>query len=705
MALEKTGVELVADNAAKFNSDMDKAAKSVKDFGDDADTASGGVEKGSSRISMAFAGIGTAAVGAAIEVAKAVGAMVVDTVKAAGDFEANVNKFGAVSGLSGDALDAVRDKALQLGQDTAFSAGEAQQAMIELAKGGVPIADVMGDATDATLNLAASAGIELTAAAEIVSKQLGVWREKGLTATQAVDLIAQAANASTVGVEELALGLANAGGTAKVGGVEFAELTQTIASISANFNSAGDAGTALKTMLSRLTPQTDRQYAAFAELGLVTADGNSKFYDAEGAFVGMAKAAELLQGGLQGLSEEQKVTALTAAFGSEGINAASALATLGAERFDAMGTAMAGLGTAQEQAAKMNVGFNFTMEQMNGSIETLQIAIGDKLLPIATELITKITEVVNSVLGWVRGTDEASGSMTETWGTFGKDFEDIWKSIQSIATTLWETLQKQIAAFQVFWAEHGAAIMQVAKAAWDVIIGVIRVALAVIDGLVKVWSALLEGNWKKVWAALEGMMAGIGEGLAKALGGIGQILIVVMQKIVWGVMDVWTNATADAGPKFQRFASDLAWYLHDAVSGVWQQIVDLGTTIVQGIASGIVSAGGAIWEAIKGAIQAAMGAITGFIQSGSPSKLFAVQVGEPIGEGTAMGITDTIPQVSAAAGVLAQSAIVGAQSIGGSTSNTSTVNNNYNLGVTTQQPSRGVIQDFGMMRTFAAAGR
>jgi hypothetical protein len=53
---------------------------------------------------------------------------------------------------------------------------------------------------------------------------------------------------------------------------------------------------------------------------------------------------------------------------------------------------------------------------------------------------------------------------------------------------------------------------------------------------------------------------------------------------------------------------------------------------------------------------------------------------------------------------MAQSAIVGAQSVTNNSSS-STVNQSYNLSVNTPQQSRGVQQDFGIMRTFAAAGR
>ena len=71
-------------------------------------------------------------------------------------------------------------------------------------------------------NIATSRPIAL-----IVAKQLGSWASTGVDATQVSNTLAQAANASTVGVEELALGLSQVGGVAKVSGVSFHELNQT----------------------------------------------------------------------------------------------------------------------------------------------------------------------------------------------------------------------------------------------------------------------------------------------------------------------------------------------------------------------------------------------------------------------------------------------------------------------------------------------
>mgnify|MGYP000989608577 CR=1 FL=1 len=351
--------------------------------------------------------IGEIGVDALGQAAGAVGGFVKDSVSAAATFESNMNTLGSVLGDSlgqaGFTMDDVTNKALQLGAETSFSAAQAQEAMIALAKGGVPVKDMMDGATDAALNLASAGGVDLAQAADIVAKNLGVWGETGVNAAQVSNLLAQAANASTVDVDELALGLANVGGAAKSGGVDFQELTQTMGLIAPNFSSASDAGTALKTMILNLSPSTKPATEAMIELGMATADGKSKFFDASGSFIGMDKAAGLLQSSLAGLGEEQRMTALKTIFGADAIRAADAIARAGTSGFNAFGQAMTATGSAADQAGKMNTGYTASMNALKGSVETIQIVLGTALLPILTNLITTVlTPGINVVLGWAQ---------------------------------------------------------------------------------------------------------------------------------------------------------------------------------------------------------------------------------------------------------------------------------------------------------------
>ncbi|KPV46244.1 hypothetical protein SE17_43480, partial [Kouleothrix aurantiaca] len=163
------------------------------------------------------------------------------------------------------------------------------------------------------LDLAAASETGIAESAEILAKQLGVWVDAAADATvkshflgEAADLLSQAANASTVDVSDLALGLANSGKAADIAGLSFRETVTGMALISSGFSSAADAGTSFKTFISALQPATDKQADAMKKLNLLTADGTSVFYDAQGSFIGLEQAAGILKTATEGLSEAEK---------------------------------------------------------------------------------------------------------------------------------------------------------------------------------------------------------------------------------------------------------------------------------------------------------------------------------------------------------------------------------------------------------------
>lgn len=377
-------------------------SKSISGAGDKADAAKG---KFSSFSEIAIGGlrrlgeIGVDAIGGLGT--KLVGA-IGTAITAAGDYEGALNRFKAVSGgalsEAGISVDTFSQKFLQLGADTQFSALQAADAANELAKGGVPVRDILGSAAEATLNLASAAEMELAPAAGIVAKQLGVWGKDGVNATQVVDALSQAANASTVDVDELALGMANAGGSARVAGVSFQETVQTLGILSPGFSSAADAGTSFKTFLARLPGTTAAAVDKMTQLGLYTRESGSAFYDASGQFVGMEKASELLKNATANLSEEQKTLAFNTIFGADAIRTAAMLAEGGGAQFDAFAKSMDGVGSAADQAKQRNQGFNFAMETLRGSAETVAILFGQKILPAITGFINDgVTPTVNAI--------------------------------------------------------------------------------------------------------------------------------------------------------------------------------------------------------------------------------------------------------------------------------------------------------------------
>ena len=78
-------------------------------------------------------------------------------VKTAADFDSAMSQVAAVSGATGADLEALRDKAREMGSKTKFSASEAEEAMNYMAMAGWKTSDMLSG-IESIMNLAAASG-------------------------------------------------------------------------------------------------------------------------------------------------------------------------------------------------------------------------------------------------------------------------------------------------------------------------------------------------------------------------------------------------------------------------------------------------------------------------------------------------------------------------------------------------------------------
>jgi TP901 family phage tail tape measure protein len=332
-------------------------------------------------------------VGAGAAVAAGLGV----AVNAAMGFEQSMSAVGAVSGATAGEMEGMSKLALQLGKDTAFGAAEAADGIAELVKGGVSIEDVMGGAAKATLDLAAAGGTDLVSAAEIASNALNTFNMSGSEMAHVADMIAGAANASAIDVNDFKFSLAASGAVAATMGVTFDDLSVAIAELGNAGIKGSDAGTSLKTMLLNLQPSTKAQTEMFKELGIVTRDGANQFFDSAGKMKSLAEVSGVLQTALAGMTEAQKINALEVMFGSDAIRAAAVMSTQGAEGFNTLAASM-GKVSAEAVAAKRLDNLAGDLQALQGSAETAAISLGRAFQPALRGAAQAATEAVNAAI-------------------------------------------------------------------------------------------------------------------------------------------------------------------------------------------------------------------------------------------------------------------------------------------------------------------
>lgn len=336
--------------------------------------------------------LGAIAAGAAVAVGFAA------AIKSASGFEHGLSAVKAVSGATADEMKLLSDKALQIGKDTAFSASQAVGAMEELVKAGLSVDDVLGGAADAAVALAAAGGVTIPEAATLAANAMNAFGIEAKDMVGVVDLIAGAANASAIDVGEFGFSLQMVGAVANLAGISFNDTATAIALMGNAGIKGSDAGTSLKTMLMNLSPATDTAREAFEKLGIITAEGVNQFINADGSMKGLAEISGILKVGVDKLTDSEALMALKMAFGTDAVRAAAIMAKEGAEGFETLNAEMLKTSAADVAAARMD-NMAGSVEALKGSVETLAIQLGQKLIPMLTSATKTATDVVNAFMG------------------------------------------------------------------------------------------------------------------------------------------------------------------------------------------------------------------------------------------------------------------------------------------------------------------
>jgi TP901 family phage tail tape measure protein len=312
---------------------------------------------------------------------------------AAADFESSMNGMKAVTNGGAEAFEDLSKKAKELGATTQFSATEAAGAMEMLGRNGLTATQILDGAADASLGLAAATGTDLANAANVATDAMAQFGLASSDLVNVSDLITGATVNSKFSIDDFQLAMAQAGGVAGAVGVSFEDFATTISAISPSFASGSDAGTSLKTMLTRLVPQTKDATAMMKQLGIITKEGTNQFFDANGAMKSMSSISGTLQEAFKGLSEEQKISASQSLFGNDAMRAGLKLAEVGSGTFDNLAASIAGVSASEVAATRME-GFKGAVLKLKSAFETLQLAIADSgVLAFATSFVESLTNM------------------------------------------------------------------------------------------------------------------------------------------------------------------------------------------------------------------------------------------------------------------------------------------------------------------------
>jgi TP901 family phage tail tape measure protein len=413
------------DEAKAANSTLAKVLEgldgTLTKFGDAAKGAAGKVgELGKNAASAATEGVGRLAsltAGAAVGMAKfglvagaAATAAGGGMLKLASDYEsafAEVKKSLDPTERTAENYKKLSDAAVEVGLKTKYNSQQAAEGLAELAQAGLNTKDSIA-ALLPVANAAMINNVDMAESAKTMTVAMNAFGISATDTTRIIDVQTKAANIGVMKFQDFGLGIAAGGAVAKMANQSFEDFAGSLVVLTNNGLSAQDAGTSMKSALMQLISPGKAAAEAIDALGL-------KIRDQHGNMLPFVDIVAQIEQNTKGMTQADKDFYLGNLGGSDGIRAyASALNARVEVEKNGQKVTLTGAealryyddqlknsaGASKDAAAIMQDTLGAKVENLKGSFEQFGITIGTALLPVAKEVVDKISVVVNKGLEW-----------------------------------------------------------------------------------------------------------------------------------------------------------------------------------------------------------------------------------------------------------------------------------------------------------------
>jgi TP901 family phage tail tape measure protein len=329
----------------------------------------------------------------------AIGLPMVLAARKAAEFEnALLELKGSVSDLSPKQLEAVRNESIRMSKAMGVAPAKIAQSFALLVKAGMSVEDAMAGAAQSAVEFGRVSGVEAQQAATFMKVAMNVF---GVSASQAVDTLSAAADASETDIAHMVEAFGLVGSAGKTFDQSLFGVAQGFAALARYGIQGEEAGTGIKVLLSRLVAPSQEAEKALGRLGLSVAS----FRDADGKLLPMVQIVGLLSDAMKGMSVDARQAimadkALVDVFGDRGIKVIGAFADMGVDGFARLAREMESQRTVAEKFQIMMEGITGAFERMQSAVERLAIAFGTGLSP-ALAVASHGIAIVIDLLSWL----------------------------------------------------------------------------------------------------------------------------------------------------------------------------------------------------------------------------------------------------------------------------------------------------------------
>ncbi len=356
-------------------------------------------------------------------------------VKTGMDFDTSMSQIAATMGMTvddikgnvngaGDTFEALRNKALEMGSITNFSASQAAEGLNILAMAGYS-ADESMEMIEDVLHLSAAGAMDMGTAAGFVAGAMKGFGDETKTAGYYADLIAKGATLANTDVTALGEAFSDSASSARAYGQEADATALSLLRLAEQNITGSEASTAYAAIMRELfTPTTDAAKNALEELGVAAYDESGKARD-------LNDVVDDLAGALAGMTDEQAAAYKQTIFGRQGLDAFNKMTITATDKQEEWAEALAhasdGMGEAAKQYATQTDNLKGDLDILSSAFSDLQIRVNDEVTPAlrsftqeGTELLGELSRAVQE--GGLSGLAGAVGSVLAEAVTYLSDY-------------------------------------------------------------------------------------------------------------------------------------------------------------------------------------------------------------------------------------------------------------------------------------------
>ena len=515
--------------------------------------------------------------------------------KVASDFDSAMSGVKAISGATGEEFDALRAKAIELGGSTAFSANEVAEAMTEMAKAGWDSQQIL-DGMGGVLDAAAASGENLGTVSTIVADAITGFGIAAKESTRVADLLTQAANSGTIGINDLGESFKYIAPVAGSMGLSIEDVTTALSAMSMSGIKGSQAGTSLRGVLTRMVKPTDKVAAAMDQLGIVLTNS-------DGTFKSLDQILSEMRGSFSGLTDEQKTYYAATLAGQEGMSGLLSLLNMSQEEYDEIAASMDNAGgVAKETAEVMRDNLSADVEELGGSLESLAITLAEHIIPHLRTFVQWLTELVGKFTDLDPETQKTILKFAGIAAAIGPVILVIGKLVTAVGSvvTAFGKIPGAIAKAKGAFTAVSAAIGGISAP----VVAVVAVIGVLIAAFANLWKTNEEFRNKitAIWDGIKSKFESFAQGIVDRLNALG-FDFENFGEVVKAIWDGFCSLLAAIFDGVFNHVSVIVGAVLDALTGIFDVFIGIFTGNWDQAWQGVKEIFGAVWDLIKGTFE------------------------------------------------------------------------------------------------------